>query len=1006
MRWEERYLNKTFVGVAMKFLYNERYPQRIPFSFFSLLLITLFLFLPSVYKAQLSLIETKDLRFVYMGEIHGYLVPHAARCFENAMAFHSKLFNYVPYEKVTVFFHDFSDYGNAGATCIPLNRVNSGIAPFGFTFETMPANERMNSIFNHELVHITALDQYSSTDAFYRKLFLGKVIPIEESPLSMFYSYLTVPRRYSPRWYHEGIAVFLETWMAGGYGRALGSYDEMVFRTLVKENKTIYDLVGLESEGIKVDFQVGVNSYLYGTRFMCYMAMKYGPMKLINWTNRVDGTNAYFANDFERVYGTSIEDKWDEWIEWEKSFQKKNIDKISKNPLTNFKKISNDALGSISKPFLDKEQQKIFLAINYPGQVAHIASLDLKTGKTEKLVDIKGAALYYVTSLAYDDLSANLFYTEDNNDWRDLLVYNTKTGSNQKLMVDERIGDLAFNQHDKSLWGVRHYNGLSTVVKIQEPYNDWRSLVTFPYGKDLYDIDISKDGKYLVGSVSELTGKQYLVKFDIEKLEAGDPNYKTIFDFDPSIPGNFIFSQDGKHLFGHSYYSGVANIWRYNLEEDKMEILSNDDTGMFRPCELNADSLIVFKYTSDGFLPVAIKKEKASKVNAIDFLGQETIDKHPFLKSWEIGSPAKINIDSLTILRGSYNGLTNIRLLSAYPILEGYKNYTAVGYRFNFSDPVGFYNADLNISYTPANGVPNDERFHSRFNFEYLQWKLSVKYNNADFYDFFGPTKISRKGYSIGLHYKNFLLYDNPRTIEWTIYSTYYGNLEKLPDYQNINVTYDRFFNFGASLNYKFVTSSLGSVDDEKGLVAKISNSTIYVQSKFYPQFYSSVDYGFQLPINHSSIWLRGAAGVGVGDRISPFANFYFGGFGNNYIDYRDEKRFREFYSFPGVELNSIAGTTFGKALVEWLLPPIRFKSVGNSSFYLTWLRPTLFASTISTNFDDAGLRTNFYNFGGQLDFRFNVLSNLKLTFSAGFALATETSMKPTNEWMFSLKIN
>ena len=32
------------------------------------------------------------------------------------------------------------------------------------------------------------------------------------------------------RWYNEGSAVFFETWMAGGLGRAQGGYDEMVFR--------------------------------------------------------------------------------------------------------------------------------------------------------------------------------------------------------------------------------------------------------------------------------------------------------------------------------------------------------------------------------------------------------------------------------------------------------------------------------------------------------------------------------------------------------------------------------------------------------------------------------------------------------------------------------------------------------------------------------------------------------------------------------------------------------
>jgi hypothetical protein len=989
----------------MEAILFKRYRKPVSFSFIRNLFFLFLLFYSSCNYAQLSLLETNDLRFIYFGQIHEYLVPHAARCFENALAFHSKLFNYTPYDKITVFFDDFKDYGNASAGCLPRNRVNSSIAPFGFTYETMPASERMSGLFNHELAHITALDQYSSRDKFYRSIFFGKVTPTSENPLTMFYSYLTVPRMYSPRWYHEGIAVFLETWMAGGYGRALGSYDEMFFRTHVKENKTIYDMVGLESEGVKVDFQVGTNSYLYGTRFMSYLAYKEGPMKLINWVDRTDGTSAYFENDFERVYGVPLVDKWDEWIEWEKEFQKKNISLIAENPLTGYKKISDNALGSISKPYYDKTKNIIYLAVNYPGQVAHIASIDRCTGTMEKLCDIKGSAVYYVTSLAYDQQSGNLFYVEDNNEWRDLAVFNTNTHKSETLMTDERIGDLSFNPNDGSLWGVRHYNGLSTIVRIEKPYNDWHSLITFPYGRDLYDIDISKDGKYLIGSMCELTGKQHLVKFEIEKLMKANETSQEVFDFDPSIPGNFIFSEDGKYLFGHSYYSGVANIWRYNIEADKMEIISNDDTGMFRPCELNSDSLIVFKYTSDGFLPVEIKKEKAPRVNAINFLGQNIVEKYPFLQDWTLKSPARINIDSLTIASGDYNGLLNIGIASAYPVVEGYKDYTAVGYRFNFSDPIGFHNADFTFSYTPSTTVPTEERFHSRFNYQYWRWKFSLKYNSADFYDFFGPTKTSRKGYSAGIKYKDFLLYDTPRTVEVEVSANYYGNLEKLPDYQNVDVTCDRFLNFDASLKYKFITSSLGFVDDEKGLIAEITSRNNLVQSKLYPQIFTKVDYGFQLPINHSSIWLRGSAGVGFGDRNNPFSNFFFGGFGNNYIDYQSEKRFREYYSFPGVELNSISGANFGKALIEWILPPVRFKSVGTSSFFLTWINPTLFASTITTNIDGSDLINNYYNTGAQLDFRFNLLSHLKLTLSAGVAFSIRKEAHPERELMFSLKI-
>ena len=104
--------------------------------------------------------------------------------------------------------------------------------------------------------------------------------------------YLTAPRVAAPRWYHEGIAVFIDTWMAGGIGRAQSGYDEMVFRSMVRDNAHFYDPLGLVSEGTKVDFQLQINSYLYGTRFMMWLANTYGPEKLVEWVRRQEGSRA------------------------------------------------------------------------------------------------------------------------------------------------------------------------------------------------------------------------------------------------------------------------------------------------------------------------------------------------------------------------------------------------------------------------------------------------------------------------------------------------------------------------------------------------------------------------------------------------------------------------------------------------------------------------------------------------------------------------------------------
>ena len=56
----------------------------------------------------------------------------------------------------------------------------------------------------------------------------------------ILYNYLTTPRVNVPRWYLEGSAVFMETWMAGGLGRAQGGYDEMVFRAMVRDDAHFY----------------------------------------------------------------------------------------------------------------------------------------------------------------------------------------------------------------------------------------------------------------------------------------------------------------------------------------------------------------------------------------------------------------------------------------------------------------------------------------------------------------------------------------------------------------------------------------------------------------------------------------------------------------------------------------------------------------------------------------------------------------------------------------------
>ena len=955
--------------------------------------------------AQFTSLETQDLRLLYIDPFTTYLVPHAGRCFENSLSFQRRLWGYIPSEKPTVILNDFSDSGNAAATPIPWNYLALEISPISVAYETVSPNERMNWLMNHELVHIATMDSATKGDRRARAFFGGKVMPVVEDPESILYYYLTVPRDASPRWYHEGIAVFVETWMAGGQGRAQGAYDEMVFRSMVRDRTPFYDPLGLVSEGTKVDFQLDVNSYLYGTRFMTYLAETYSPDTLIHWVSRGDGSRAYYAKNFKTTFGLSLDQAWSDWIEFEHQFQEKNLEKVRQYPTTPYKDLSARALGSASNAILDEQAHKLYVAFNYQGLVAHVGAISLDDGSVQPIAEVKGPVLFTVTSLAWDPGSRMLFYTADSRGYRDLMSLDPATGKTRMLLRDARIGDLAFNPADRSLWGVRHFNGIATLARIPSPYTEWNQVRSWPYGEVLYDLDVSPDGTLLAAAVGGIDGLHSEQGFKIEDLLAGKAEPIAKFDFGTFIPEGFTFTKDGRFLVGSSYYTGVSNIFRYELATGKVEALSNAETGFFRPVFRDDGSMIVFRYSGEGFVPATIQPTPLEDVGAISFLGAEVVEHHPELKDWQLPSPAAIPLEEMTTRRGPYKAGRMIRSESFYPILEGYKDSPAIGMRFNFSDPVMFDRLTLNASYSPDKELEENERLHLRLQFRRYDWRVDAKLNAADFYDLFGPTKTSRKGYSLRVGWDHTYIYDLPRRLSFTTEAAYYGNLETLPLFQNVPSPSDKLVTAFARMKYENVRSSIGRVDEEKGQRVQGWVGANYADGDFVPQTLATYDVGFQLPLTHSSIWLRNAVGAGFGDRTDPFAEFFFGGFGNNWVDHGEEHRYREVLSFPGLEIDEVGGRTFAKSILEWNLPPIRFRRFGTPGFYATWARPSIFVAGLTTDFDGKAVKRSVADAGAQLDFRFTVLSRLDMTLSFGYAAAFENGQPRRNEGMVSLKV-
>jgi hypothetical protein len=959
---------------------------------------------PDASGFLLSTLETKNLSLLYIDPVQTYLTPYIGRAFENSLAFHKKMFRWEPWERATVLLKDFSDYGNAAALGSPSNMVLLDVAPLSLSMETFSPGERMFTLTNHELAHVAAIDVWNKRDAFWRKFLGGKPMPLQKHPESILYNFLTSPRNLTPRWYMEGSAVFFETWMAGGLGRAQGAYDEMVFRAKVRDGSRIYSPLGLESEGTQSDFMVGANSYLYGTRFFSYLALTYGPERTVEWLRRSEGSKAFYASQFRHVFGKSLDDAWDEWIAFERTFQKDNLAALAKYPLTEVRHLSPRGLGSMSRGFVDEKTNSLVAAFRYPGRIGFLGRMDLGTGKVTALTDLDGMMLYKVTSVAFDPTSRTAFYINQNYAYRDLYAIDVDSGRKRRLLKDARIGDLALNRADKSLWGIRHQNGFVTLVRIPPPYAEFNQVKTFRYGEIIFDLDVSPDGTLVAASYGGIDGKQSVKVWKREDLEAGDSdNPVATLELAPSVPDNFTFTPDGKSLLGNSYYTGVSNVFRFDIASGKYDVLTNASTGFFRP-QLQPDgSLLVYDYTGEGLNPSIIQPQAREDLAPVRFLGTEVVKAHPELKQWGVGSPAKIPLDELVTERGFYHPTGRMRFDAHYPIVSGYGRKPAFGYYFHLADPLQFRQLSASVAISPTGNFSASERLHVNAEFQTPNWKLTYWHNLADVYDLAGPVLRSRKGDAFLASYSRPLIYDPPRQLDVFGSAAAFFGLSQLPSAQNI-LSPKNLQSAEIGVRYTNTTKALGGVDHEKGIAGRIAAGADHAEGHFYPKIYGGIDLGTALPWGNSSAWIYAHAGGVGGKRSSPLAAYYFGSFRNNYVDDRPEKRYREMESFAGFEIDEIAARRFAKLTGEVNFPPIRFAEVGTPAFYLSHIRPAVFTGVMATRSPD-GDSHHYLNLGAQFDLNFTVALRLPMVLSVGAAGGWADGDYRKTEVLASLKI-
>ena len=992
--------------------------------------ISLWLFLlllPCTLKGQKQTYfqyHTEDAQLVFFDKNLSRYIPHMIRMYQNGKARHEQIWTtdslYVP-EAPLLLLTDWEDDGNGGATPLPRSLIQIGMAPMSMSYYINPSIERYRQLFNHEYTHIVMSDKYNRRDLNWRKFFGTKVGTDKSHPISALWSYLSVPRWYCPRWYHEGIACFMETWLGNGVGRALGGYDEMYFRSIIDEDDELFSVVGLETEGSTMDFQVGANAYLYGTRFVNYLVAEYGYDKLISFYNRTSDSRTFFGRQFKQVYGRPLRKVWNEWKEEEKRHQQANLDTIRKYPITKTTPLTDEALGSVSPFVYNPESGKAYAAMNAPGGFAHITELDLNTGEQKKVTTIYGIQLYNPAFVALDRNSGRLIFTWNNGKMRGLAIYDLKEKKVVKKLKYQRVSNIVYDNAGDCLYGLFSNRGTQSIIRYNKDIEKPEVIYAFPFGVSVFDIDISHDGKLLSVTTQGNNGEHTLQLFRTEDLANAQFKPEKLVTWEDCNLGQFRFSLDDSHLIGSSYYTGVSNLWQIDIASHKMEMLSNTDIGLFAPLEIEPDKLMALEFERNGMRPVSLAREVVNDANAVELLGQKAYKKNQKVLE-QIGllkKPLpKIEFGDVYNNITPYNVLKEMRFAGAFPTITGFTDAKAwnhvtpvLGYRLIFNDPVGLSSLKLALGTSPWSSNALKNQFHADLEWKYYFWTLKGAWNHTDFYDLAGPMRTSRKGYmaSLAYNYVNSIL--APYTRSWGFSVGTYGDMDALPLYQEIAVEDGIHSMQTASLYTKLskIRGSLGAVTGEQGFELGIQGYSYLADGKFYPSVEATGDFGVLLPVDrNNSFWLRTAAGHNFGDEESVFGYSYFGGFRNNRVDYRSAFQYRTSPAMPGASIDAIPAHSYAKAMAEVNLRPIRLNNFGALFFYPTWIQCSLFGAGLST-WNPGMSRQMYYSTGVQLTTELVLLNYLKTTLSVGYGHLFAPEGFPTehhgNEWMISLKL-
>ena len=484
--------------------------------------------------------------------------------------------------KTTVVVNDKTDLTNGYATRIPsphimiypvLLNTNESLADYGdWAFELLA----------HEYAHILT---FEGARGFYRYL-----RPVFGSIIS--------PNGLMPRWWKEGVSVYLETQLSNG-GRLRSNYQESLLRSFVL-NDSLGDFKIFEINEFLHTWPEGNRPYLFGSLIWAQMASEESPTIVKQLHDRQAGRVPFFINTPAEDYlGSDYEKFFEDTLFTTEEKVLKQIDLIkqlpesiaqpmdSKAKYSSSPSISFDgkylAYLAVSKrdvkevKIIDKNKNNNFVVLD-PSQIENANQIDDIYEETdEEQHGPDGPIAGNIQRITWIPKTYKIIYDKidaysPSEAFSDLFLFDFTTKKTERLTSGERAREASPSPNGDSVIYVK-LDALKTRLAVLDLKTKKSKILWSAPLQERISSPTYLNDSTVIFSLRKPSTEEFLVSFDLTT--------NTLKPILTSFPEARYPTVLNGELYFSSTKNGIRNIYRADLKDSSAEAVTHIYTGSF-----------------------------------------------------------------------------------------------------------------------------------------------------------------------------------------------------------------------------------------------------------------------------------------------------------------------------------------------------------------------------------------------------------------------------------------